>query len=160
MSVWVYIIGERACADNNYHTTFTVGHYRPSDGKFISESDHESSDSAAARAHYLNGGRSEEDSNASREDYLHWQCGDFMEYGRFKIKPKLDMEGHKQKHGWVVVDEKGCNALPGATWGTSREEALYLLHIFIVVGGDSDRFWSLHRAISTAFKLKGLTNER
>lgn len=35
---------------------WTVGFYRP-DGKWEAESDHDSTDAAAARVHYLNGGR-------------------------------------------------------------------------------------------------------
>ena len=35
---------------------WTVGFYDPR-GKFVSESDHESSEDAAARVHYLNGGK-------------------------------------------------------------------------------------------------------
>ena len=34
---------------------WTVGFYRP-DGRWEAESDHDSTDSAAARVHYLNGG--------------------------------------------------------------------------------------------------------
>lgn len=34
---------------------WTVGHYAP-DGTWIPESDHDSTDKAAARCHYLNGG--------------------------------------------------------------------------------------------------------
>jgi hypothetical protein len=37
---------------------WTVGHYTPS-GKFISESDHKSTDDAAARVHWLNGGNTD-----------------------------------------------------------------------------------------------------
>ena len=36
---------------------WTVGFYKP-DGSFEPESDHESTDAAAARVHYLNGGQS------------------------------------------------------------------------------------------------------
>ena len=37
-------------------TLWTVGFYQP-DGKFISESDHPTSEQAAERVHYLNGGK-------------------------------------------------------------------------------------------------------
>ena len=36
---------------------WTVGFYKP-DGKFVPESDHDSREEAAARVHYLNGGKS------------------------------------------------------------------------------------------------------
>jgi hypothetical protein len=36
---------------------WTVGFYDP-DGKFVPESDHESTEEAAGRVHYLNGGTS------------------------------------------------------------------------------------------------------
>ncbi len=36
-------------------TLWTVGHYDP-DGGFVSESDHNTQESAAHRVHYLNGG--------------------------------------------------------------------------------------------------------
>jgi len=35
---------------------WTVGYFDPRDGNFIPESDHGSSDEAAKRVHYLNGG--------------------------------------------------------------------------------------------------------
>ena len=35
---------------------YTVGHYDP-DGKWITESDHSTTEAAAARVHYLNGGK-------------------------------------------------------------------------------------------------------
>lgn len=38
---------------------WTVGHYEPLTGKFIAESDHQSSERAAERVHYLNGGEYE-----------------------------------------------------------------------------------------------------
>lgn len=37
---------------------WTVGHYAP-DGQWHPESDHDTTDAAAARCHYLNGGRVE-----------------------------------------------------------------------------------------------------
>jgi hypothetical protein len=35
---------------------WTVGHYTP-DGKWVAESDYDSREAAAARVHYLNGGK-------------------------------------------------------------------------------------------------------
>ena len=46
--MWIYIQSEP------WH--WTVGFYDPS-GKFVPESDWESTDKAAARVHYLNGGK-------------------------------------------------------------------------------------------------------
>ena len=48
--MWIYIRSEPG--------VFTVGFYGP-DGKFHADSDHISSDKAAARIHYLNGGEKE-----------------------------------------------------------------------------------------------------
>lgn len=41
--------------ESELHKLFTVGFYRP-DGTWEPESDHETSEEAAARVHYLNGG--------------------------------------------------------------------------------------------------------
>ena len=46
---WVYIQSEREL--------WTVGHYRPN-GDWQPESDHSTAAQAAARVHYLNGGKS------------------------------------------------------------------------------------------------------
>lgn len=55
--MYVYILTERPCADNNYHTLWTVGHYDPTSGDFISESDHSDKDKAAERVAWLNGSK-------------------------------------------------------------------------------------------------------
>lgn len=52
---WVYILSEEACADNDYHTLWTVGFYAP-DGKWHSDSDHHKKEDASYRAAFLNGG--------------------------------------------------------------------------------------------------------
>lgn len=46
--VWVYVKSEP--------NLFTVGYYTP-DGEWMPESDHSSSEEAAKRVHYLNGGK-------------------------------------------------------------------------------------------------------
>lgn len=46
--MWVYIESER--------NLYTVGFYAP-DGEWMSESDHPTSEEAAKRVHYLNGGK-------------------------------------------------------------------------------------------------------
>lgn len=56
--LWLYIRSEPQL--------WTVGHYDPN-GKFNAESDHPSSEEAAARVHYLNGGLSPEEKKALRE---------------------------------------------------------------------------------------------
>ena len=45
---WIYIESQRGL--------WTVGFYGP-DGKFVPESDHETTTDAATRVHYLNGGK-------------------------------------------------------------------------------------------------------
>jgi hypothetical protein len=52
MATWVYIQTEPLL--------FTVGFYSP-DGKWHTDSDHNSRREAAERVHYLNGGKSEEE---------------------------------------------------------------------------------------------------
>ena len=49
MSVYVYIESEPGL--------WTVGHYNPATHKWIAESDHKTEAAAAARVHYLNGGK-------------------------------------------------------------------------------------------------------
>lgn len=46
---WVYLRSEPGL--------YTVGFYHP-DGRWESESDHDTKEAAAARCHYLNGGKS------------------------------------------------------------------------------------------------------
>lgn len=54
--MYVYILTESFMdLDQVKRELFTVGFYKP-DGKFESESDHDSRTRAAARVHYLNGG--------------------------------------------------------------------------------------------------------
>jgi hypothetical protein len=52
--MYVYILSEKACKDNDYHNLYTVGHYLP-DGKFETESDHTDKEKAAERVAFLNG---------------------------------------------------------------------------------------------------------
>jgi hypothetical protein len=53
--MWVYMQTER----HEFGGLWTVGFYKP-DGTFVPESDHDSSEKAAQRVHYLNGGRDDE----------------------------------------------------------------------------------------------------
>lgn len=48
MTTWVYL-------KSKHEPLWTVGFYKP-DGEWEPESDHESSEEAAKRVHYLNGG--------------------------------------------------------------------------------------------------------
>lgn len=52
--MYVYVLSEKACKDNNYHDLYTVGFYRP-DGRWESESDYSNREIAVARVAYLNG---------------------------------------------------------------------------------------------------------
>ena len=59
-SGYVYIKSEKAQTfpdGSHCNDLFTVGFYTP-DGKWEPESDHTTTESAAARVHYLNGGAS------------------------------------------------------------------------------------------------------
>jgi len=59
--MWVYIESERFKDDNGQiHLLWTVGFYDPS-GNFCGDSDHNDREKAAARVHYLNGGKSKEE---------------------------------------------------------------------------------------------------
>ena len=44
------------------------------------------------------------------------------------------------KRGFVVVKD-GCNAMPGATWFLSVEDAKHAIDTFIDVDGSADKFW-------------------
>ena len=55
--MWVYICSERS----SYHSLYTVGFYDPK-GEWQPESDHGTKEDAAARVHYLNGGKDEKQS--------------------------------------------------------------------------------------------------
>lgn len=56
MNGYVYIESERFTDDDGVvRILYTVGFYGP-DGKFVSESDHDNIERAAARVSYLNGG--------------------------------------------------------------------------------------------------------
>jgi len=52
--MYVYLLSEKACRDNDWHDLWTVGFYSP-DGKWYSESDHNSIASASKRVAFLNG---------------------------------------------------------------------------------------------------------
>lgn len=57
--MYVYLESERFHDDEGrVHALYTVGFYRPDDGKWEPESDHASREAAAQRVHYLNGGHS------------------------------------------------------------------------------------------------------
>ena len=60
--MWVYLLSEKGyCEDVGDWYLYTVGFYDPS-GKWQSESDHGTKEEAAARVHYLNGGKNDEGS--------------------------------------------------------------------------------------------------
>ena len=57
MYSFIYIESENWTDDEGCnHRLYTVGHYNPA-GRFIPESDHDNAEEAAARVHYLNGGK-------------------------------------------------------------------------------------------------------
>jgi hypothetical protein len=56
MNGYVYIRSEAPCADNDYHSLYTVGFYTP-EGKWEPESDHSTQEAAANRVAWLNGGK-------------------------------------------------------------------------------------------------------
>lgn len=68
-----------------------------------------------------------------------------IEYAGLTIK-----EGHDGK--WYVT-ENGANILPGATYGTSEEQALQLADVLLAVDRDGQRFWHLLRAIQRQGRL-------
>jgi hypothetical protein len=73
-----------------------------------------------------------------------------VSYMGFTIKPKLDMgssphlsHANSYRTGWVVVDEKGCNAMPGASYSTSILEAKASIDIWIQAEFNAEKFWQL-----------------
>ena len=56
--MWVYILSEKPCRDNDFNALYTVGFYGPN-GDWNSDSDHEDKEMAARRVHWLNGGKEE-----------------------------------------------------------------------------------------------------
>lgn len=90
--------------------------------------------------------------DSTRRDLESWTRGDSISVGGLTVKPKRDLPPNVS-HGWNVC-KGGCNVLPGATWGKSRDEALFLLHAYVAAGEDSDvggvKFWALVRAIQYA----------
>lgn len=84
---------------------------------------------------------------ADNADFEAWERGDVISYAGITIVPKRDLPPNVS-HGWIV--EKGaCNALPGATWGTSLSEAKMLANVFLLTG-DTPEFWYMVRALQWA----------
>jgi len=102
---------------------------------------------------YVGAKEAYEKEERERSDREAWQRGDTIQIGSLSIVPKRDfgphpwiIDGKQVTHGWVVI-ENHCNALPGATWGRSRDEATMLLHLWVGADRDADRFWGLLRAM-------------
>lgn len=90
-----------------------------------------------------------------------WINRDKIQYAGFDIVAKLDFGQYgywDSKHrcninaGWVVV-ENGCNALPGATWAKTQEQAIGLISVFLAVDRDPDKFWHMVHAIKFLSKI-------
>lgn len=80
-----------------------------------------------------------------------------VDYRGFIVEPKRDfvgagfyVDGKFIKRGYVVVKD-GCNAMPGATWFYTIEDAKEAIDILIDVGGAdiwkrpasySNKFWA------------------
>lgn len=84
------------------------------------------------------------------EDFVKWERGDSGSYAGFGVKPKRDFGRHDKPqddnpkaHGWVVIGGHGTNALPGATWANSYEEAFNLIDVYVAVGGKPGFEWAL-----------------
>ena len=65
----------------------------------------------------------------------------------FTVEPKRDfgpsgfyLGGKFVKNGFVVTKD-GCNAMPGATWFLSIEDAKHAIDTFIDVDGNVGKFW-------------------
>lgn len=67
------------------------------------------------------------------------------------IKPKQDFgrygyrnqNGKIVKEGFVVIDNIGCNAMPGGCWFKTVEEAVHGIEVLLSTGGDADKFWEI-----------------
>lgn len=84
-----------------------------------------------------------------------------IDYQGFTIEPKRDfgphgffLEGRFTKVGCVVIKD-ACNAMPGATWFRTIEDAKEAIDVLIAVGGAdiwqrpavySKRFWERMQA--------------
>lgn len=70
-----------------------------------------------------------------------------IDYREHTIEPKRDfgpvgffIDGKFTKIGYVVVKD-GCNAMPGATWFHTIEDAKEAIDVLIAVDGNSKHFW-------------------
>ena len=72
-------------------------------------------------------------------------------YRGFTIEPKLDFgsygyrdnDGTVIKTGWIVVED-GCNALPGAIWTKTIEQACECIDFLLESRESGENFWTLH----------------
>ena len=79
-----------------------------------------------------------------------------VDYRGFTIEPKQDfgpgpgfyINGQFIKRGYVVVKD-GCNAMPGATWFDTIEDAKEAIDILIDVGGEN--IWNRDVGVSKQF---------
>lgn len=80
-----------------------------------------------------------------------------MSYAGFEIWPKRDfgpsgywIDGKTVTSGFVVCPEgqRIVNAMPGATWFQTVEDAEQGIDVFLAAGQDAQRFWHLMRAIN------------
>ncbi len=103
----------------------------------------------------------------SQSEYDSWKRGDKTSYGPLVIVPKRDFGDGFYDHtsrthiteGWTVVygegTYKGAAALPGGTWGHTRNEAHMMADILLFVGiegtsQEATKFWNLLRAMQRA----------
>lgn len=71
------------------------------------------------------------------------------EYRGYIIEPKKDFgpggylsEGRIIRSGFIAVKDD-CNAMPGATWFETVEEAMDAIDTLILVDGNADKFWEI-----------------
>lgn len=80
-----------------------------------------------------------------------------LNYRGYTIQHKRDfgdgwhlIDGMPVRAGFVVVDQNGCLALPGACWDQTVAAAKESIDVLLAVGGDAKAFWHVTRKIQTA----------
>jgi hypothetical protein len=126
----MYVYKQTEFAGPDGHNLFTVGFYKP-DGKWLAESDHATTEAAAARVAYLNGGAQETRPTieAARADSI--CAGD-------KADPLADALAEVaidriQTGEWRVVALSTFNGVPGVAAAALREAFGHFEHGALVV---------------------------
>jgi hypothetical protein len=79
----------------------------------------------------------------SKSEAEAWHRGDVTTYGEYTVKKQTQVGGYWDAPtrslitaGWVVT-KGGCNAIPGAGWCYTKDEAMQCINVLMVVGDDN-----------------------